>query len=266
MLENQTLLVLMLWIGVLCLVTAAWTYDARKTLLKTFFRIREYTLIHIATNAQFKNLFLLMARISAKAKITPPFIAINNEDELHAYCGALTKDRSFILISQKMYNSSSTEDLEVIVAHEISHIHDENHLIRHVWRICMQTRFLVFVSVTSWLFFVYISFFEPTSFLNFFSVLILFLWLVLKVLHCSFCRQSEFRADRNAVLLTGNPHAAISMLNKLIEPDKEKINTPTQNRQSRVRLLLKTFDALCKEHPPVIQRIRAVEEEFLKKK
>lgn len=76
----------------------------------------------IDMNGPYQDLYLTVKRICTAAKIPMPEVGIYESNEINAFATGPTKKRSLVAVSTGLLNRMSREEVEGVLAHEITHI------------------------------------------------------------------------------------------------------------------------------------------------
>lgn len=202
-------------------------------------------------------------RLSQKAGLPMPEVGIYDSPEVNAFATGPSKRSSLVAVSSGLMRSMTREEIEGVLAHEVSHIQNGDMvtmtLIQGVVNafsiffsrvIANIVRQLVDERISGVVFFVSTIVFDIVfSFLGMFVVA----W---------FSRQREFRADAGAAVLSTrhNMIAALQRLaaNKgLVDESQPQLATMKINGG-------KGFMSLISTHPPIEERIAALERPVLR--
>lgn len=213
------------------------------------------------------DLYHMVAKLARDANLpNTPEVGIFDSPQPNAFATGPTKRRSLVAISTGLMSAMNREELEAVLAHEISHISNGDMvtmtLIQGIVNafVMFLARVLAYaVSATSR------SDNRRSSYMSYYLFTILFevVFMVFGAMVIgAFSRTREFRADRGAAILTRKEHmiAALQKLKTFKEIPKSKkssmnalmISTP--GKQGLLRLLA--------SHPPLDARIERLQQEI----
>ncbi len=228
-----------------------------------------------ASKEKYPFLFHTVEALSIAAGMkTIPKCYVIEDTALNAYATGFKEENSYIVVTTGLIDKLNREELEGVLAHEMSHI--KNHDIK----VMLLAAGLVgaIVLLADILFRVFI--FSPNRSSNNkkgnqITIIIFFFWLALiilspiigKMIQMAISRQREYLADANGALLTRYPEGLASALEKIKnDPDPLVdhankatahlfIATPFRNRKSFINRLFST-------HPPIDERIKRLRKRF----
>jgi len=153
-----------------------------------------------------------------------------------------------ILLSDTLLDNYSSEEIEATLAHELAH-----YKYRHIWKLIL----INFITTVVTFLFIYILFsYILTSMLELtlsdirafpmLAFIFMFFNIAITPLLNAVSRRFELQADAEAIRLTKNPEAFISLMEKL---SKQNLSDPDPS---------KAVEAFFYNHPPAPKRIKAV--------
>ncbi|MCK5021824.1 MAG: M48 family metallopeptidase [Candidatus Pacebacteria bacterium] len=213
-----------------------------------------------------RELFDTVERLSRQAHLPVPKIYIMNEQSPNAFATGRNAKHSAVAVTSGLLNTLDQRELEGVIAHELSHIDNNDILI--------STIIVVLVGFISLLsdFFLRATFFrslgrsddnQAGSIMTIVGVILAILTpFVAMLIQLAISRKREFLADASASSLTHNPSGLASALEKISQasiPLKKMsratahlyISDPYKKKKS-VGFLTKAFMT----HPPIEDRIR----------
>lgn len=213
------------------------------------------------------ELFRIVENLTITAGIPAPKIYIINDDSPNAFATGRDPAHSSIAVTSGLINTMEKNELEGVVAHELSHIGNRDSLLMVVIVVLVGV-----VAIASDLFF-RVGFwggFGRDRDNNSGNGIVLLVGLILAILapiaatliQLAISRKREYLADANGALLTRYPEGLASALRKIADYKKPVhyandatsllfIMNPTKKRS----FLAGLFDT----HPPVEERIKALE-------
>ena len=230
-------------------------------------------IIHRATGAtpvsreQQPKLYNLLENLCISRGLAVPRLYIADTDALNAYASGIDARSYAITVTSGLLNQMTDDELEAVLAHELTHIIDRD------TRLLIVT--VVFVGMISFLTQLLWRSLRLVAFTRvrgkgaapvFVLVIIAAVafavgYLLALVLRFAISRRREFQADAGSVDLTKNPDALISALLKIARnPDVPHV--PSEVRQMFIENPPLGLDlgGLFATHPPIAKRIHVLEE------
>jgi heat shock protein HtpX len=198
-----------------------------------------------------------------------PRLYVIDTDVMNAYASGIDNKSYAITVTRGLLDSLSPQELEAVLAHELTHIIDRD------TRLLIVT--VVFVGMISFFAQLLWRGLRVVSFgrggrsskgggavvilVLIAAVVMLVGYLLALVLRFALSRRRELLADAGSVELTKNPDALISALLK-ISKNAEVPHVPSEVRQMFIENPPSTFDlgGLFATHPPIASRIHVLEE------
>ncbi|MBM4357814.1 MAG: protease HtpX [Deltaproteobacteria bacterium] len=201
-----------------------------------------------------------VARLADRAKIGMPEVAIY-EGEPNAFATGAFRDSALVAVSTGLLRSMRREEVEAVLGHEVAHVANGDMVTMTLLQGVMNT-FVIFASRA-------LGFLIDGALnrddeggrrgpgVGYFVirlVLELLLGALASLLIAWFSRQREFRADRGAAELLGQPHTMIGALARLgqLEAGALPSHLAAMGVQGRLGRMFAT-------HPPIEQRIAALQ-------
>lgn len=214
------------------------------------------------------KLYNLLENLCISRGITMPALRIMETDALNAFATGLHKGQFSITVTRGLVNTLTDEELEAVLAHELTHIRN------------LDVRLLV-VSV---IFVGIFSFVGELAFRGLWHggarmgrssssssrrggggaaiaiiaalVMIAIAYALAIVIRFALSRRREYLADAGAVELTKNPDAMISALQKI--SGNSAVNAPSEMREMFIENAHADFTSIFATHPPIQKRIEAL--------
>ena len=210
--------------------------------------------------------YRLLENLCISRGITTPKLKIINTPVMNAYASGIRTKNYTIALTTGLMNNLDDEELEAVIAHELSHI--ENHDVR------LLIIAVIFVGIFSFFGESIVRGLMRTNLsrndnhrrsgggnagaLIFFGIAIIIVSYFLALLiRFSLSRKREFMADAGAVELTKNPDAMIRALQK-ISGNAELTNVPAEVREMAFENPRTGFAGVFATHPPIEKRIEAL--------
>lgn len=199
-------------------------------------------------------------RFSQKAGISMPEVALY-EGEPNAFATGAFKNSALVAVSTGLLHSMSRDEVEAVIGHEVAHVANGDMVTMTLIQGVMNT-FVVFISRVIGYFVdrvilknergVGIGYYVTTI------VMDIVLGVLAAIVVAWFSRQREFRADAGAAELMGRKQPMINALARLggLDPGELPKTVANMGISSRPG----GFMALLSSHPPIEDRIRALQE------
>ncbi len=217
------------------------------------------------------RLYNLLENLCISRGITMPSLRVMETDALNAFATGVHKGQYSITVTRGLVNTLTDEELEAVLAHELTHIRN------------LDVRLLV-VSV---IFVGIFSFVGELAFRGLWHggvragrsssssrrsssgggggaaiaiivalVMIAIAYALAIVIRFALSRRREYLADAGAVELTKNPDAMISALQKI--SGNATVNAPSEMREMFIENAHADFTSVFATHPPIAKRIEAL--------
>jgi heat shock protein HtpX len=200
-------------------------------------------------------------RFAQQAGIGMPEVALY-EGEPNAFATGAFKNSALVAVSTGLLQSMNREEVEAVIGHEVAHVANGDMVTLTLIQGVMNT-FVVFLSrVIGYLIDrVVLKNDKDAPGIGYYAatlVLDLVLGVLAAIIVAWFSRQREFRADRGAAQFMGDRRPMIHALARLggMEPGALPQNVATMGINGRPSGLL----ALFSSHPPIEERIRALQQ------
>ncbi len=192
-----------------------------------------------------------VARQARDAGIPNPDVAIYNGPEMNAFATGASKKNSLVAVSVGLLNGMSKDEVEAVLAHEVSHIANGDMVTMTLLQGVLNT-FVIFVAriVASRVADSRMAYFAI------YMILQLVLGVLASIIAMWFSRQREFRADAGAAKLE-NREKMISALERLGQNAGE--STLPEAVQA-FGISGKRAASLFMSHPPLSTRIQALKD------
>ncbi|MBI2306616.1 MAG: protease HtpX [Rhodocyclales bacterium] len=206
-------------------------------------------------------LFQTVERLAQKAGIAMPEVAIY-DGEPNAFATGATRNSSLVAVSTGLLQNMTREEAEAVLAHEVAHVANGDMVTLTLIQGVVNT-FVVFLSrVVGYLVDSFLRRGDQESsgpgigYMVTTIVCDIVFGILASIIVMYFSRQREFRADRGAADLLGNPQPMISALRRLGSLHTEPL---PQNMASSGIAGGPAWMALFSSHPPIETRIRALQ-------
>ena len=219
------------------------------------------------TPSQQPRAYKLLENLCISRGITMPKLKIINTNVMNAYASGVREHNYTITLTTGLMQNLDDEELEAVIAHELSHIANRDVRLLIIAVIFVGIFSFFGESIVRALFRTNLS--RSTNqhrrsgggqagALIFFGIAIVALSYVLALLvRFSLSRRREFMADAGAVELTKNPDAMIRALQK-ISGRAELTHVPAEVREMAFENPKTGFAGIFATHPPIEKRIEAL--------
>ncbi len=217
-----------------------------------------------------KRVYNLVENLCMSKGMKMPKIYVINDDSLNAFASGLSQKSFAISLSKGIINKLNDDELEGVIAHELSHI--KNRDVRLLIISIIFVGVFAFISEIAFRSLTRVSFGGKKKGGIVIIILILLAlgalgYLLSTLLRFAISRKREYLADAGAVEMTKNPKALASALRKVssdpwIEAVKRNdvaqlfIEHPTKSKKSNKAKLSSIFAT----HPPIEKRIEILEQ------
>lgn len=196
-------------------------------------------------------------RQSEAADIGMPDVAVFNSPTLNAFATGAKRNDALVAVSSGLLNSMSREEVEAVIAHEISHVANGDMVTLTLIQGVVNTFVMVFARVVASAFSrgrggvgggvgYFVAYMAAQAVFGFLASLIV-MW---------FSRQREFRADEGGASLAGK-QSMIAALERL--KSGQTGDLPDSMAAFGISPSLRRgFGALLRTHPPLSERIEAL--------
>jgi heat shock protein HtpX len=209
------------------------------------------------------DLYHRVARLAKSANLpVVPEVGIFDSPQMNAFATGPTKKRSLVAVSTGLLARMDSNELEAVLAHEISHISNGDMITMTL----IQGVVNAFVMFLARLFAYALSFLgrsnnKHSSYMSYYLFTILFevVFMILGMMViCTFSRYREFRADRGGSTLTSTA-SMIAALEKLKTEKALKEQKKSPLNALMISLPQKGFLSLLSTHPPLETRIKRLQ-------
>ena len=202
-------------------------------------------------NQEYKMLINIMdeLRISANMKYTPEIYVID-ADYMNAFASGWNEKNTMVAISRGLYESLNRDEIEAVMAHELTHIRNED--IKLTLIIGVASNIMLFVVNNI------VYFLNPKSDAGKYAKMMLFalsfiLPIITIILQMWMSRSREYMADAGSVELTRNPSSMRNALIKISGTEHEEAND-TRN----LAYIYSAKDSWFSKHPSIDSRLEAI--------
>lgn len=209
-------------------------------------------------NADADWLYRTVARLAQQAQLPMPEVGIYESPEVNAFATGPSKKRSLVAVSTGILRSMKRNELEAVLAHEVSHIGNGDMVTMTLLQGVMNA-FVMFISRIVASVVASNSRDERGSSMIYFAVRIvaeIVLGIAGSLITAWFSRHREFRADEGGAALAGSENM-VAALRRLAEGPK--VMDPRAPALASFKISgAPGFMALFSTHPPLEDRIQAL--------
>jgi len=203
-------------------------------------------------------LYATVARLTQQANLPMPEVGVYESDEVNAFATGPSKNRSLVAVSAGLLRSMRPEEIEGVLAHEVSHIANGDMVTMTLLQGVINA-FVMFIARI-----VAFAIRQSSDSRNSYALS----WVVMIVLEIGlgmlgslitawFSRQREFRADRGGATLAGRPQMLAAL--KRLAVNQELVDTQQQALATLKINGARGWMMFFSTHPPLEQRIAALE-------
>ncbi|MFZ9963265.1 MAG: protease HtpX [Burkholderiales bacterium] len=222
----------------------------------------------VITAAQGSTERWLLSIVSAQAEragIGMPDVAIYESNDINAFATGMSKNNSLVAVSSGLLDRMSQDEVEAVLAHEISHIANGDMVTLALIQGVVNT-FVIFLSrIIGHLVDRALSGGRSRGYgLGFWITTIvseIILGVLASIIVMWFSRRREYRADFGGARLAGK-QKMIAALRKL-QSAHEPSNLPDQIKAFGISGKAQGITGLFMSHPPLSERIKALEETII---
>ena len=216
----------------------------------------------IVSEREEPELHQIISRLCALADLPKPKIAVVNTSLPNAFATGRSPGNAVVAVTTGIMRQLSPAELEAVLAHELTHVKNRDVMVMTIASVLSTVAFFI---VRYSLYFggggssrnkggIWVAFFA--------SVVV---WIASSLLIRALSRYREFAADRGSALITENPRALISALNKIsgrmeVVPADAKARVEGANAFFIIPALSgSAIMELLSTHPPLEKRIMNLE-------
>ncbi|QQS58933.1 protease HtpX [Candidatus Peregrinibacteria bacterium] len=214
------------------------------------------------------NLFLTVKRLAEKAGISMPEVGIYVSPEPNAFATGYSKNNALVAVSTGLLESMTQDELEGVLAHEISHAANGDMVTMALLQGVVNTFVIFFARIAAYVVQSFLSRERDDNghvgglayYLTSIVFEILF-GILASILVMSFSRWREFRADAGSAQLSGSEKmiAALQKLQVLTAKVPVDDTRGKSFRSMQISDQPNRFFSLFSSHPPLEARIAALQ-------
>jgi heat shock protein HtpX len=214
------------------------------------------------TREQLPRLYAVMERLAAKASIPVPKLYVVPDEAPNAFATGRNPHHASVAVTQGLLELMNDDELEGVIAHELSHVRNYDILISSV----AATLAGAITWIAHWGMWFGGGDEEDRRGSGVLGLLLFFLAPIgAMLLQLGLSRQREYSADSTGAQMVGNPYGLISALQKLGAYNKQIPTTAISPSTSALCIVKPLFgggglSSLFSTHPPLEKRIAILKE------
>ncbi len=216
----------------------------------------------VVGESEYPELHEIVEDLARKAGLPKPRIAIAETPVPNAFATGRSRKRAVVAVTEGLLRTLNREELTAVIGHELSHIKNRDMMILTVSS---------FLATVAWFIMRYAFYASLWSRRRDNSAIIIgivsaIIWFISFLLIRALSRYREFSADRGSAIITGNPSALISALQKISGnisriPGRYLKEVEGANAFFIIPAISgETILSLFSTHPPVEKRIERLQE------
>ena len=209
-------------------------------------------------------LWRMVENLSIAAGVTMPKLYIIEDEALNAFATGRDPEHSSIAVTRGLINNLANEELEGVIAHELSHVKNYDIRLMMVVIVCVG----IITLLADWMMRSFIFRGHSRSDNNNKGNILVLVGIVLAILSPLFAkliqlavsRKREFLADASGTLLTRYPEGLAKALEKISTQNMplKKANKATAHLYISNPFKNSGLSKLFSTHPPIAERIKAL--------
>lgn len=209
---------------------------------------------------KYTRLQRIVSRLAAQASIPRPDIYLISEDNPNAFATGRNSENAAVAVTSGLLELMDEEELEAVIAHELSHIQNKDTLIS-VIAATMAGAISFLATMARWGA-MFGGFGGRGRRNNLVVILVMSIVapLAATIIQLAISRSREYKADRSAAELTNRPLALASALQKLQKASEKRPLQRGDNQSAHLFIVnpftKEGFSKLFSTHPSVEQRVK----------
>jgi len=219
-------------------------------------RTMHLTMLDDDSRGDYRWVYKRVEALAKKANIGMPEVAIY-EGAPNAFATGWNKNNSLVAVSTGLMNEMSKDEIEGIIAHEISHIVNGDMVTMTLMQGVLNTFVIFFARIIGGIIDKAVFKNEEGRGIGYFltvMVLEMFFSLLASILLMWFSRHREYRADEGAVILDGK-NGIYNALSRLGSVDQKELALSDDMKS----MGFVGFLGLFSSHPPIEKRLKNIE-------
>lgn len=269
------LIVYLIFLGILAALGFGYGFllfaAAAMAFLQYFFSDRLVlwsTSTRIVEEDEYPELHRMVERLSTRAGLPKPKVGVMASPVPNAFATGRSPKHAVVAVTDSIMRTLTPEELEAVVAHEISHVKNRDMLTLTMASFISMLAFLI---MRNWIFIGLFGGGGGNRDSNMGALILVYIvsivvWIVSTLLTRALSRYREFAADRGSAYLTDNPRALISALTKIsgrmdhVPPEKKQEVEGANAFFIIPAISGNTLMELFSTHPPLEKRVAALED------
>jgi heat shock protein HtpX len=204
-----------------------------------------------------------VARLTQQANLPMPEVGVYESEEVNAFATGPSKSRSLVAVSSGLLRSMRPEEIEGVIAHEVTHIANGDMVTMTLLQGVINAFVMFFARVVA--FWVRQSSDSRNSYMLSWVVMIVLeigLGILGSLITAWYSRQREFGADYGGATLAGRDHMLAAL--RRLKANSELVDTSHQALATmKISGKRRNYGVFFSTHPPLEQRIAALEQASL---
>jgi len=217
---------------------------------------------HIVDESEYPDLHAIVGKLATEAGLPKPKIAIVQTPVPNAFATGRSPSHAVVAVTDSITRLLSREELEAVLAHELSHVKNRDML---TMTVASFVSMLAFIVMRYALFFSYGGDRRDSGPIIIAWVASILVWIVSMILINTLSRYREYAADRGSAIITKNPRSLIAALYKIsgrmdyVPPEKRREVEGANAFFIIPSLSGNTILELFSTHPPLEKRVAELE-------
>ncbi|AFN74852.1 Heat shock protein HtpX [Melioribacter roseus P3M-2] len=216
------------------------------------------------SRAEYPVLYRIVENLASKANLPMPKVYVIDSQTPNAFATGRNPEHSAVAVTTGIMNILSEDELEGVIAHELTHIKNRDILVGTIAATLVGTITLI-ARMAGWAAMFGGSRNDDRDGNIFYELaLIIIAPIAAMLIQLAISRSREFMADEGGALISGNPMGLASALDKLSKAN-EVIPMRTAKESTAHMFIVsplsgKSFAKLFSTHPPIEERIKRLKE------
>jgi heat shock protein HtpX len=215
------------------------------------------------TNPTEQWLFGTVSRLAERAGVGMPEVAIYDSPDMNAFATGMSRNNALVAVSTGLLRNMSRDEVEAVLGHEMTHVSNGDMVTLSLVQGVLNTFVIFFSRIAASVLNSALSRDDERGGLGYFGymavtfVLEMVLGLFAAMIVMWFSRKREFAADSGSAAIAGR-EKMIGALRRL-QAHHEPSNLPDQMAAFGIRGKAEGLAALLRSHPPLEDRIEALQ-------